>query len=320
MRRRDFFHAAGASLLLAPLLTDKSAGSAMKADSAFKVPIGQPLADPFCISTEEGYYLTGTHFSGSLSQADYMFDLFHSKDLASWTRVGRILEIPEYEGSRQANYWAPEILPYRGKFYLYYTSDSFGDPERRYVRVAAADRITGPYFDCGLTLTSQPSIDGHPYFVSEDEGFLFYTGNEGNEHVGQLLVDRLLSPTQPQNEPRKVFPSETVDWEEGPFVARRDGTFYLFSSRGNWRDGSYHVLAATAEEIRGPWRRCASEQGDHAVISSRAEQLGPGHNSIFRGPGERLFICYHAWDREHTGRYTWIAPLEWKDGLPFVKS
>jgi arabinan endo-1,5-alpha-L-arabinosidase len=319
MKRRDFIGVAGASMLVASTDSGCTAGSPVKIKSAVKVSIGHPLADPFCIGTSDGYYLTGTHFQGDLSQSDYMFDLFHSKDLLSWARVGRILKIPEYEGSRKANYWAPEILPYQGKYYLYYTADSFGDPERRFVRVAVADTIVGPYLDCGTTLTSQPSIDGHPVYHSADAGFMFYTGNEGNDHVGQLLVDRLISPTELENKPAKVFPSETVEWEEGAFVVRKDKAFFLFSSRGNWRDGSYHVLVSKSESILGPWIRCAEANGDYNVLSSHGGQLGPGHNSIFSGPEKEMFICYHAWDEEHTGRYPWIAPLQWKGGFPVAR-
>jgi len=319
MKRRDFINAAGRSLLLTPLFTENLAGNAMKIEKAFRVQIGYPLADPFCLSTGEGYYLTGTLSRGYSRQSEFLYNLFHSTDLKNWTHLGRILTQPEYEGSRKANYWAPEILPYKGKFYLYYTSDSFGDPYRRHVRVAVAGKVSGPYLDSGGKLVEQPSIDGHPFYVSQDKGYLFYTGNEGNDYMGQLLVDKFVSPTKLENKPKKVFPAETAEWEEGGFVIRRNNRYFLFSSQGNWRDGSYHVLVSKSKSIMGPWERCAKENGDHKVLSSHPEQLGPGHNSIFKGPGSRFYICYHAWDKEHTGRYPWIAPLEWKDDFPVVK-
>ena len=168
MKRRDFIGAAGKSLLLTPLLADRIAGNQMKIESAFRVQIGYPLADPFCMSTRDGYYLIGTLSKGYNPQSEYLYNIFHSSDLKSWTHHGRILKQPEYEGSRKANYWAPEILPFKGKFYLYYTSDSFGDPYRRFVRVAVAEEVTGPYLDSGKKLVRQPSIDGHPFYVSPE--------------------------------------------------------------------------------------------------------------------------------------------------------
>lgn len=282
-----------------------------------KVRIGHPLADPFCIKWGEFYYLTGTYSTGRPGQTGRAFDLLRSRDLDEWESLGPVLQIPEYEGSRQANYWAPEILPHGNRFYFYYTSDSFGDPYRRFVRVALSDNIEGPYQSEGHPLTREPSIDGHPVYLTDQEGFLFYTGNEGNAHMGQLLMDRLVSPTRLSGNPRKVFPEETVEWEEGSFILRRKGRFYLFSSQGNWRNDTYHVLVARSDDIRGPWVRISS-QPPRPVLRTNEHQIGPGHNSLFEGPGGKTFICYHAWDRDHTGRYAWIAPLTWDEDFPLV--
>jgi len=263
------------------------------------------------------YYLTGTYSTGRPGRTGRAFDLLRSRDLEEWESLGPVLQIPEYEGSRQANYWAPEILPLNGQFFLYYTSDSFGDPYRRFVRVATAQTIEGPYQGPGIPLTENPSIDGHPVYLGEKNGFLFYTGNEGNPNMGQLLVDRMTSPTQLAGRPQKVFPSETVEWEEGSFLLQRNDRFYLFSSQGNWRDHSYHVLVAKSERITGPYVRI-SDRYNRAVLQTTQNQIGPGHNSLFEGPGGRTYICYHAWDQAHTGRYAWVAPLEWDDDFPFV--
>ncbi len=227
---------------------------------------------------------------------------------------------PEYEGSHKANYWAPEFIKHGETYYLYYTSDSYGDPERRFVRVATSSRLTGLYTDSGTKLVAQPSIDGHPNFISPGEGCLFYCGNEGNPHVGQLLVDRFVSPARLENKPRKVFPNETVEWEEGPYVIQQSGAYYLFSSMGNWRDGSYHVRVARSKSMEGPWERLMEDGGPYMMLRSVAGQSGPGHNSAFRGPDGGWWICYHAWDDAKTGRYPWVAPISWDSrGYPTAR-
>jgi beta-xylosidase len=317
MRRRQFIALVGRSSLLLPLYSAGLGRSVRGEESAFKVPIGRECPDPFCLRTDEGWYLMGT--SGRYSDDYRIWNLHFSADLKSWERRGLRLVLPDYEGSRRANYWAPELLRRDGKYYLYYTSDSFGDPYRRYVRVGVSDEITGPYIDSGKPLTRGPSIDGHPHYVSADDGWMIYTGNEGNDHVGQLIIDRMTSPTKLAGEPRKVFPDETLPWEEGGFVVKQGGSFLLFSSQGNWRDGSYHVLAARAKRINGPWERIKAGGENRRVVSTIEGQWGAGHNSAFIGPGGRHYICYHAWDRERTGRYAWIAPIRWEDGFPLVK-
>ena len=300
LSRRELLAAAAASL-------PAHAGPPLSRLPA-RLATGSPVPDPFCLRGADGWYLTGTNHPRGV--ADRRFSLYFSPDLREWRSLGPMLVRPEYEGSAKGNYWAPEFLEHGGTHYLYYTADSFGDPERRFVRVATSGRLAGPYADSGARLVSQPSIDGHPYFVTPGEGWLFYCGNEGNPHVGQLLVDRFVSPTGLANEPRKVFPGETVPWEEGPFVIRHLGFYYLFSSMGNWRDGTYHVRAARSKSIEGPWERLLENGAPYRVLRNAGEQAGPGHNSIFRGPDGAWWICYHAWDPARTGRYPWAAPIQ----------
>ncbi len=313
MKRRQLLTLAGtaAGLSLAAGFSRRA-----RADAGYpqRLEIGRDLPDPFCIRHGAGWYLTGTHSSGYNERSEKVYDMYFSKDLRKWEPLGPVLAFPEFEGSREANYWAPEIAFHGGRWYMYYTADSFGINERRYVRAAVADRIEGPYHDAGQ-LTAQPAIDGDPVWCSAEEGYLFYTGNEGNPHVGQLLADRFVGPERLAGQPQRVFPGEDQPWEEGAFVVREGEKFYLFSSMGNWRDGSYHVLVARADHLPGPWERL-----EGSLLESRGgDLLGPGHNSVFAGPDGGRWICFHAWDAARTGRYPWIAPLDWKDGRPVVR-
>jgi len=286
-----------------------------------KLAIDCPLPDPFCLTGPNGFYLTGTHAAtpSIREKTERVFKMFFSKDLINWVLLGLILKTPTFKGCLKGNFWAPEITFHQNKYYLYYTADAYGDPEKRYVRVATAEHIEGPYEDFGVRLTQQPSIDGHAMYLSESEGYFFYTGNEGNKNMGQLLFDRFVSPTKLAGHPQKVFPGETVDWEEGAFVLKRKDKWLLFSSQGNWRDGSYHILAATSNHPSAPFKRLRKNRDSHIVLSSSKLQRGPGHCSIFRDGHQNLYLCYHAWDIKKTGRYAWIAPIRWVDGLPMVE-
>jgi beta-xylosidase len=316
MKRREFMGLAGASVLTSALPAQSRERGAIQ--WPYRLATGCPVADPFCARRQDGWYLVGTQHARGVE--DRRFSMFFSPDLLAWQDRGPVLELPQYEGSNRANYWAPEFVENAGSFYLYYTADSFGDPERRFVRVARAQSVTGPYLDSGERLVDQPSIDGHPHFLTPQEGRLFYCGNEGNPHVGQLLVDRFLSPSELAKKPRKVFPDETVEWEEGAFVIGQADAYYLFSSMGNWRDGSYHVRVARSNTIDGPWQRLQQDGAPYKLLQTVEGQWGPGHNSIFRGPDGRWWVCYHAWDRERTGRYPWVAPIVWDGrGYPVVQ-
>ncbi len=311
MDRRTFVLATAAAGFVAAGPVD--AGKETTINKSFRLDVGHPFPDPFCIRWQGAWYLTGTH-SSRRTRTGPVYDIYRSTDLRSWTPLGPILEFPVYEGSERANFWAPEILPHNGKFYLYYTADSDGDPYRRYVRLAVAGRIEGPYRDQGLRMTGKPSIDANPNWTADGEGWMFFTGNEGNEHQGQILVDRLIAPGKPAVEPRKVFPDETVPWEEGAFLLPHVGRFYLFTSMGNWRDGSYHVLLSVADRPQGPFTRIMDGESPLVILRSHEDRLGPGHNSVFEGPDGTPWICFHAWDPEHTGRYPHAAPLCFEGG------
>jgi beta-xylosidase len=277
-----------------------------------KLEIACPLADPFLITRPEGYYLTGTHHG---MDDESRFELFFSKDLARWKSLGNILTLPNYPGSEKGFFWAPEIFVLGDKFYLYYTADSNRDPEKRYVRVAVADAIEGPYQDMGA-LTQYPSIDGHPFIDIKGNLYLMYTGNEGNPDVGQLMIDRLIKPDRLAGEPRKVYPSETVEWEEGAFTLICKDRILLFSSTGNWRDGTYRIIVSQSDSPEKPFERLMVNGRPYVLLATEGERIGPGHCSLFRAHDGTLYLCYHAWDIEKTGRYPWIVPLTFDNDIP----
>jgi len=274
--------------------------------SPVRVDIPHALPDPFFIRRPEGWYLTGTDCNASSSAP--IFPLYFSSDLVGWTCAGRLLIPPTYTGSDNANFWAPEILACGDRFYLYYTADSGRDPYRRFVRVATAEALSGPYRDIG-PLTREPSIDGHPFRASDGRLYLFYTGNEGNAHPGQLLVDALSAPAQAAHAPCLVFPDEAVEWEEGPFLLQYGKRLLLFSSAGNWRDGSYHIRLAQSSHPLGPFQRLTDGHTTLRLLASNTLLTGPGHCCLFEGPLGEVRIGFHAWDAAHTGRYAWHDDL-----------
>ncbi len=284
--------------------------NAMQREKFHRINIEKSLPDPFCMTMGDTYYLTGSESADRNcdSKDKMLFDMYLSKDLHEWKFIGKLLRHPSFPGSfPNANFWAPEIVCENGIFHLYYTADSDSDPFRRFVRVAVSDKITGPYEDSGRTLTKFPSIDGHVFKSSDDRRFLLYTGNEGHPFQGQLVYEKMLSPICTDGNPVKLFPEETVEWEEGPFVFSCGNTNHLFSSSGNWRDGSYHIRRAHSTASSPlDFKRMP----DPFLNGSAPDFHGPGHNSVFRAPNGKCFICCHAWDEKHTGRYPWICEIK----------
>jgi len=104
------------------------------------------------------------------------------------------------------------------------------------------------------------------------------------------------------------------DWHtlEGPCVCKHQGRYYCFYSGGCWENESYGVDYGVAENVLGPYSDAGNEKGPRVLKTIPNHVIGPGHNSIIRGPdGETDYIVYHAWDKQMKLRRMCIDELVW---------
>jgi beta-xylosidase len=281
------------------------------------------FADPFVLAHGGWYYAYGTD---TLLDAPRAFEVLRSRDLVTWTSLGRCLGNLE---RTSRDYWAPEVAVEDGTFYLYY---SVGVGDRGHsIRVATASRPEGPFTDAGRVLTPHEpfAIDAHPFRDEHGEWFLFYARDvlEGDRVGTSLAVDRLTNMMELEGDPVAVL-SASADWQlfqaeremygqvvdwytlEGPFAVHRLGRLWCFYSGGAWTGPGYGVSYAVADSPLGPWTE--PRPGSPAIMRSRAGVLeGPGHNSIVVGPDGEDYLVYHAWDPGHTARRMCVDRLEW---------
>jgi len=299
------------------------------------------FADPFVMPTDDGYVAIGTSgmsgtsgTGGTVGSVDgRAFEVLTSPDLVHWSSVGGALEPVDEALGR--DYWAPEVATQDGRWFLYY-SVGHGDVGH-HLRVAMADSPTGPYRDQGVNLAPAErfAIDPHPFRDQDGTWYLFYAHDvlEG-ERVGTMLaVDVLDSMTALRGEPTTILrPSqdwqiflrdremygEVYDWHtlEGPFVCRRGDRYYCFYSGGSWLEPTYAVAFAVAEHPLGPWTEPAGRTPLLRTVPGHV--IGPGHNSVVRGPGGTDVMVYHAWDEAQTARRLCIDPITWTDDGPTV--
>ena len=99
-------------------------------DNNFKNPI-QNGADPFVLfyegkysmycTTETTKELVGANdFSTDTEEGDGIY-VYTSEDLKSWVKEGYALKRGDSMGEKW--FWAPEVLAYRGRFYMVYASE-----------------------------------------------------------------------------------------------------------------------------------------------------------------------------------------------------
>lgn len=263
-----------------------------------------PIRDPQITLVGDTYYMTGTGLPFDDTAPQPGIRLWSSRDLLNWKEEGVIL--PRTETSwYQRRFWAPEIMPINGKYWLTYNcGEKTG--ERQFVGLAVARKITGPYQN--LT-PDKPLVEGNDAHLWKDE-------SDGRIYLFRSNIDAMevdLEGAKIIGEPFPIIrPGEKGTWDggpgvglEGPFVIKRGGVLYLFYS--SWGRG-YEVGLATATNIRGPWTKAGNNPFYGAQSHERTAHFGNvytqapnipwtevGHGSPFLGPDGKLWISSHGY-------------------------
>jgi GH43 family beta-xylosidase len=285
--------------------------------------------DPFVLKFRGEYfgYCTGDTPDGKI------FGVLHSVDLVDWHPVGGAMEPL---ASRPPFYWAPEVVYYNGKFYCYYSA---GNEILMEIRVAVSDRPDGGFVDAGVRLTQEEfAIDAHVFIDSDGSRYLFYaTDFLEHSHIGTGTVfDRMLDWKTLEGKPRPVTRAK-YDWQvydparkekggvrwhtvEGPTVLKRKGKYFEMFSGGNWQNRSYGVSFAVADSMPSTdeWLQFSDGENILPILRTIPEKVvGPGHNSVVRGPNDRELYCvYHRWT--DAGRVLAIDRMDFAGDRLFV--
>ncbi|NLF39505.1 family 43 glycosylhydrolase [bacterium] len=273
--------------------------------------IDRYLADP-CLVWDEGeqaYFLFAT---GPTREDGRAIPVYRSPDLVHWTFVrGAVARGATKDAWNFTHFWAPEVIRIGDTYHLYYTASPEDSPKNSGNRVglAVSKSIAGPYEDAGVVVP-HGSIDGHP-FIDDDGGFfLFYTIEHLNADglvAGQIYMDRMLDPRTVARDPKPVITHH--EWQEGPWLLKRGGRYFLAYSCGGWTGADYHVRWAVGDSPSGPF----TEQ-ESRILESTDAVKGPGHHSMFQDRKGRDWICYHGWDPAFTARYPRIDRIYFEEG------
>jgi beta-xylosidase len=273
--------------------------------------------DPSVIRVGRDYWATATS-----SEWGPQFPILHSRDLVNWEIVGSVFS--KRPAWASANFWAPEIHAWRGRYYVYYVGRKQGGPLS--VAVATADKPQGPYTDHGILVSQEAgSIDAMAVDDERGERWMLWK-EDGNSR-------KLPTPIWAQrlNEDGTRLVGERVElirndepWEgavvEGPFVLRRGDWFYLFYSGGACcgRGCTYGLGVARARNLLGPWEKHPS----NPILAGNFEWKCPGHGSIVTDPQGRDWLLYHAYDAKtfvYTGREMLLDEVKFgMDGWPVI--
>ena len=291
------------------------------------------FADPFVIRAGADYfaYGTGSDVTHGLQFDGRMFPVLRSSDLVNWTQLGGALE--PLNGDVSALHWAPEVAECDGVYYMYYAHNMR-------LRVATARNPAGPFIDTGRDIfPNEPfSIDASPFYDPREKRWYlffakdFFDGRVGTGTAVVRLADDMMTPTstpmtvvrassdwQIYQRNRRWYDRDWEAWHtvEGPFVLEYEGRYYCLYSGGCWETADYGVSYAVADHPLGPWFDEWSSEGPAVLRGIPDKVLGPGHNSVIRGPdGKTDFVVYHAWDAQKSARRLCIDPLIFSEKGP----
>src|SRR5690606_41640563 len=125
--------------------SNSSKGTSPKGAS-YANPVFEPvLADPSVIRDAKTgkFYAYGTQDNWADGQGSRLVPILESDNMINWQYAGNaFIEKPSWK--KEGGIWAPDIHLVNGKYHLYYSYSTWGDPNPG-VDLAIADDSTGPF-------------------------------------------------------------------------------------------------------------------------------------------------------------------------------
>ena len=284
---------------------------------------GPFAGDPFLYYEDGVFYLYGTTRKyvkpGSIVEE---FEVYTSTDLVKWEDGGACF-VPQRGDWCNDRLWAPEVFKIGDKYYMYYTAAN-GSSGVLHGSVAVSDSPLGPFtnkiadgvdgkkpvFDFG---SGFPTIDGSLFI--DDDGSMYYffvrdqigdnaTSGGTNKTVRSTLWGiELENPYTIKQGAKPVKLTEvgrstlaetgkyTQEWEtqqgmwnEGPYVLKHNGKYYLTYSSNYFGSKYYAVGYATSDSPLGTYKK------DENLPIMGIDPKEDSNWSYFDGTGHAMFL------------------------------
>ena len=270
--------------------------------------------DPVMAQEDGTYYLLST--GHGLQWAT-------STDRKTWTvqPTPFIKEIPQWTQDSVPGFknhvWAPDIIRKDGLWWLAYSCSTFGKNTSA-IGLMAAERMTGPWRDCGPIVCSQGKRDEwnaiDPNFIVDEDGTPWLTWGSFWDGIQLARLDHTMHlASKPVTIARRIALRDTLKAEpnptskyagrnaiEAPFIFRHGDYYYLFVSWDYCCRGpksSYRVAVGRSKNVDGPYLDRDGKdmrQGGGTVIleGDKKEYEAAGHCAAYHFDGKDIFICH----------------------------
>ena len=281
--------------------------------------------------------------------------LLVSDDLINWRQHSWLIDAGKLPPDCPYNgrFWAPEIHYIKGKFWLTVNSGKVTaeDPKgmkTHSIWLFVSDNVTGPYALVNGPLTPQYNNDATLFEDEDGQTYLYCSGNGLFQARIDLPSGKIIGSIQKFLDKKEPgYPEWMAGGIEGPFVIKRDGTYYMFFS--TWTRG-YEVGLLKSKSPLGPWELASPEpifgtrkkgyrpelavSGGYADLKFQDTEdpyCETGHNALFEGPDGKLWSsCHYTMYEKRPYPYCpdlklWektpqmgIEPVSFKDGLFYI--
>jgi len=256
-------------------------------------------ADPHIACFDGTYYIYPTT-DGIAGWGSSSFSCFSSADLIHWKNEGVILDFRKDLSWADERAWAPCIARQNGRYYFYYSA-------AQQIGVAMSDSPAGPFKDpLGKPLIAKGAYQCQvidPMVYVDDDGSAYLYFGQGNCNVVKLNEDMI------SFDPGQVKRITPKGYNEGAFVLKRQGRYYLMWSSYDTRDPRYCVNYAAGPSPTGPFTPAAN----NPILKQRGIVKAAGHHSVVQVPGEdQWYIAYHRFqipDGNGYNREVCISPM-----------
>lgn len=285
--------------------------------------------DPSICRVGDDYWLVNSSFGYYPG-----LPLFHSTDLIHWEPAGAAMNRPEQLDLQHAGVseglFAPAIRYSNGLFYITCTQVDMGG---NFVITAKDPR--GPWSN-PTWLPQVHGIDPSLFFDDNGKAYIVFNsdppGNKplygGHRTIRQYAFDPATLTTTGEE---KILVNGGTDitkepvWIEGPHIYKKDGYYYLLCAEGGTGHNHSEVVFRS-RQVDGPYE---SYTGNPILTQRQLDSHRPhpvtstGHADLVetgKGDWYAVFLGCRPYQNEdyNTGRETFMAPVQWKDGWPII--
>ncbi len=277
---------------------------------------GISMRDHYIIKVGNRWFCTGTS-NPVWTGHNPGVRLLVSDDLINWKQHSWLIDASRLPAGCPYNgrFWAPEIHYIQNRYWLTVNSGRVTEEDPKgmsthSIWLFVSDSVTGPYSLVNGPLTPQYNNDATLFEDSDGQTYLYCSGNGLFQAKIDLPSGRITGNVQKFLDKREPgYPDWMVGGIEGPYVIKREGTYFMFFS--SWTRG-YEVGLLKSSSPLGPWELVSRDP----IFGTRKKAYRPelaisggysdlefqdtedpycetGHNALFEGPDGKLWTSCH---------------------------